>query len=93
MREGAGERFEQLELEIGAYFVTVTEDPDAALRRLSAAFDLPASELATHPHVLVGPVGAICDELARRREEYGISYVTVGASVAADFAPVVARLG
>ena len=93
VREGAGERFEQLELEIGAYFVTVTEDPDAALRRLSAAFDLPASELATHPHVLVGPVGAICDELARRRDEYGISYVTVGASVAADFAPVVARLG
>jgi probable F420-dependent oxidoreductase len=93
VREGAGERFDQLELEIGAYFVAVTDDPDAALRRLSGMFDLPPVELERHPHVLVGSVGAICDELARRREEYGISYVTVGASVAADFAPVVSRLG
>ena len=49
VREGAGERFEQLELEIGAYFVAVTDDPDAALRRLSAAFDLPAGRAGDAP--------------------------------------------
>jgi hypothetical protein len=33
-----------------------------------------------------------CDELERRRERYGISYVTVGDTAADAFAPVVARL-
>ena len=32
------------------------------------------------------------DELARRRETYGISYVTVGDAQMEEFAPVVARL-
>ena len=45
-----------------------------------------------YPHALVGPVDSICDELQRRRDEYGISYVTVGDQNLDAFAPVVARL-
>ena len=37
-------------------------------------------------------VDSICDELVRRREQYGISYVTVMDIAMQDFAPVVARL-
>lgn len=92
VREGAGPRFEQIELEIGAYFSAVTDRVDDVLARFSAAFDLSLDELAGHPHVLVGSVDQICDELERRRDAYGISYVTVGESVAEDFAPIVARL-
>ena len=33
-----------------------------------------------------------CEELERRRERYGISYVTVGDNAIDAFAPVVARL-
>ncbi len=41
---------------------------------------------------LVGPVGEICDTLEQRRQDYGISYITVGAAALRDFAPVVERL-
>jgi probable F420-dependent oxidoreductase len=92
VREGAGDRFADLELEIAAYFTSVTDQVDDVLRRLGAAFDLAPEQLACHPHVLVGPVGAICDELERRREAYGFSYITVPESAADAFAPVVARL-
>ena len=40
----------------------------------------------------LGSIDILCEELERRREEYGIHYVTVTDEVAEDFAPVVARL-
>jgi hypothetical protein len=49
-------------------------------------------ELRAFPHALVGSVDTICEELERRRAEFGFSYVTVGDAAAEDFAPVVARM-
>ena len=60
--------------------------------RFSAMFALSENELAAHPHVLVGPAGAVCDELERRRAGYGISYITIPASAIDEFAPVVEQL-
>ena len=48
--------------------------------------------MLAHPHALFGSVDGICEELERRRECFGISYVTVGAEAMEAFAPVVARL-
>jgi len=48
--------------------------------------------MVSHPHALIGTVDAICEELERRREILGISYVTVGDNVMEAFAPVVAKL-
>jgi len=92
IREGAGARFDQLELEVGAYFTVVTDDAAAAAGGLAQAFGIEPAAVLEHPHALVGSVDAICDELERRRELFGISYVTVGAAAARSFAPVVARL-
>jgi probable F420-dependent oxidoreductase len=92
VREGAGERAGDIELEIAAYFTSVTEKAADAIDRFSAALALPPEQVALHPHVLAGSVGAICDELERRRQAYGLSYITVGESVSEDFAPVVAQL-
>ena len=41
---------------------------------------------------LFGPPEMICDELERRRSEYGISYFTVTDEAFEAFAPVVAKL-
>ena len=49
-------------------------------------------QLRTFPHALVGSVDEICEELERRREVYGFSYVTVGDLAIDGFAPVVERL-
>jgi hypothetical protein len=48
--------------------------------------------MRSHPHGLFGSVDSICSELERRRELFGISYVTVTDEVMESFAPVVARL-
>ena len=54
--------------------------------------ELNEEDMAKHPHALFGSVDAICDELERRRELHGISYVTVGKDNMESFAPVVERL-
>jgi hypothetical protein len=59
---------------------------------MAASFGFTPDEMRAHPHALFGSVDEVCDELIRRREKYGISYVTVGADAREAFAPVVARL-
>jgi probable F420-dependent oxidoreductase len=95
VREGAGDRFADLELEIGAYFTKVTAssaETGPTLETMAGGFGMPPSELGLHPHALIGSVDEICDTLEQRRDEYGISYVTVGATNLGAFAPVVERL-
>jgi hypothetical protein len=59
---------------------------------MGKAMGLSAEEMLRHPHGLIGTIDAICEELERRREATGISYVTIGDNVLDAFAPVVARL-
>jgi probable F420-dependent oxidoreductase len=92
VREGAGERFGALELEIGAYYVAVEGRTAATAEQLATRLRISVAELATFPHALTGSVDSICDVLEERRETYGLSYVTVGDAVADAFAPVVERL-
>lgn len=92
VREGAGERFESLEIEIGAYFTFVMDDPSAVLAQFANNFGYSEDEMRRHPHALFGSVDTVCEELERRRELHGISYITVGEAAMEAFAPVVARL-
>ena len=92
VREGAGDRFDDLEIEIGAYFTNVTDATQPTLEAMAGAFGMPPDELARHPHALIGSVAEICESLQQRRDTYGISYVTVGGANMEAFAPVVAAL-
>ena len=92
VREGAGSRFDGLELEIGAYFISVTDDPASSAVALGNRFGVSGEEILTHPHALIGTVDSICETLHRRREALGISYITVAQRHIEEFAPVVARL-
>jgi probable F420-dependent oxidoreductase len=92
VKKAAGERFAELELEIAAYFTFVTDQAEVVSEGMGKVFGLSGEEMRRHPHALFGSVDAICDELQRRRETYGISYVTVGDMQMEEFAPVVARL-
>ena len=71
----------------------VVDDPAPVAEGFGAMFGMSAADVMAYPHALIGPTGAICDELERRRAEYGISYVTVNDQSFEAFAPVVARLG
>jgi alkanesulfonate monooxygenase SsuD/methylene tetrahydromethanopterin reductase-like flavin-dependent oxidoreductase (luciferase family) len=92
VREGAGDQFDELELEVAAYFGAVTDSPDAATAAMAGRFGVTPEELAVHPHALIGTVDGICESLQRRREELGISYVTISQRNMEEFGPVVARL-
>jgi probable F420-dependent oxidoreductase len=92
VKAAAGARFETLELEIGAYFSFVQPGAEKIAAGLGQALGLTQQEMLRHPHGLFGSVEAVCEELERRRAEYGISYVTVGDGALEPFAPVVARL-
>jgi len=92
VREGAGDRFADLEIEIGAYFTFVMDNPEPVLGNFAQMFGLTPEAMREHPHALFGSVDTVCAELQRRRELHGISYVTVGETAMEAFAPVVARL-
>ncbi|MDG2048712.1 MAG: TIGR03621 family F420-dependent LLM class oxidoreductase [Myxococcota bacterium] len=92
VRNAAGERFHELELEIGAYFTFVTENPDPMIQGMAHAMDLTEDEIREHPHGLFGGVEEIIESLLERRERFGISRITIGDEAFEAFAPIVQRL-
>ena len=69
IQEGAGDRFGDLELEIAAYFIAISDDPADAVAAMAQRFGVTPEVLAEHPHALIGSVPEICDKLERRRGE------------------------
>lgn len=92
IKAGAGDRFDEIELEIGAYFVAISDDPGPTIGAMAGRFGVSEEEFAAHPHALLGTVDDICETLQERRERFGFSYVTVPQRNLEEFAPVVARL-
>jgi len=96
VKEGAGQRFDDIELEIGAYNTIVTDHQEATATAIGDALGMTAADILTHPHCLIGSIDYMCEELERRRESYGISYIAVlddgENNMAEAFAPVVKRL-
>jgi probable F420-dependent oxidoreductase len=92
VKAAAGARFEKIELEIAAYFTFVQDGAEAIAAGMGGAMGLSKEEMLRHPHGLFGTVDSVTAELERRRQRYGISYVTVGDTAMEAFAPVVARL-
>ncbi len=92
IRAGAADRFDDLVIEIGAYFVVVGEGTELQVEAMAQRFGVTAEEFATHPHGLFGTVDQICETLLDRRDRYGISAVTIAQRHIEEFAPVVAAL-
>jgi probable F420-dependent oxidoreductase len=92
IREGAGDRFDQLELQIRYFVASITDDPQALADAMAPAFGVSPDEALGSGAVLAGSVDQVCDTLLARREEWGVSYVVFGDDQYHEFAPVVARL-
>jgi probable F420-dependent oxidoreductase len=92
VREAAAERFADLELTMMVSDVVVTGDRMAAADRLAAAIGVTAAEVLASPLVLIGSVDSMVEDLQRRREEFGLSYIVVLDTNMEKLAPVVARL-
>lgn len=92
VREAAGDRFERLELQCHTFFTQIVPDRQELARVLAPAFGLKPEQALEVPLVVMGTVEEVCDDLVRRREEYGFSYWTIQGEAVDAFAPVVARL-
>lgn len=92
IREAAGARHDQLELNALVLAVRITDDRDGAAVELGRRYGLTPGEVLTSPHLLVGSVDQVVDSLVERRERFGLSYVTVAEPALGDLAPIVARL-
>jgi len=90
--DAAGDRFADLEIQVRVELATVTDDPHGLAAALGPAFGLSAEEALASPHALAGPVSQIMEVCEQRREQFGISYITVPVEAIDDMAPVVAHL-
>jgi probable F420-dependent oxidoreductase len=92
IRDGADERFCQLELELGLYYVAITNAPERHWERLQRLHGLTREQAMDYPHALIGTAAAAADQLRERRARFGVSYFTVFDWCAEAFAQVVAML-
>lgn len=92
VRATAGPRFDSLELHVLVQAVAVSDQRTEAADRLASRFGVARDLVLETPYVLLGTIEEICETVRRRRERYGISYLTVFERDAEAFAPVVARL-
>ncbi len=96
VREGAGDRFDQLEINILLQSVQVTSGGAAtseALEATAALFAQPASVIAEIPLTLIGSPAEIADALRQRRERWGFSYIVLqGDSDLDAFSAVISEL-
>ena len=92
VREAAGSRSGDLELNIRAFYVEVTDDREKAAADLGAFIGFTGEQVLASPFALIGTAGQIADDLSARRERYGFSYVIVGEGDVDAIAPVVAEL-
>ena len=92
VRAAAGDRIDDIELNIRAFLVNVTEDGAGARDRLAGMLGVDTSMLLTSPFALIGSPSELVERLIERRERWGFSYVIVGADDVDKFAPVVAAL-
>ena len=93
LREGAGDRFDDLELNALVYVTTVTDDPEPVREMMAGFFGVSADLVAESPYVWIGSTAEIADQLRTARDRWGFSYFVVQGSDAMEaVAPVVGEL-
>jgi probable F420-dependent oxidoreductase len=92
VRVAAGQRIADIELNIRAFMVRVTDDRRAAIQQVADFVQVDPSLVVESPFALIGTPAQMIDDLLVRRERWGFSYVIVGAEDVESFAPVVAEL-
>jgi probable F420-dependent oxidoreductase len=92
VKEGAAERFDDIELQIRYVLAQITDDAAGFAGAVASRFGLTADDALDSGVALVGTVDEVCDKLEHRREEWGVSYIVLGDDTFESFAPVVSRL-
>jgi len=92
VKEAAGDRFADLELNSLIGFVMVTDDAAGLAGQMGPAFGIDAADALHVPLALIGTLDEMVEELEWRRAEYGISYWSIESDAWETLGPVVAKL-
>lgn len=92
VREAAGLRWEELEVNLAVVGAAVTDSPRGALAPFVERYQLPEATLLDSPHLLIGSVEGIVERVRGMRERWGVSYFTVPERHMMELVPVVERL-
>jgi probable F420-dependent oxidoreductase len=92
VRQAAGDRFDQLDLNVIVFDAGLVDGPASPASRLSAAVKAAAVALVGTPYVLYGTRRRLRELLLRRREATGINYYAIPARVMEAMAPLVEDL-
>ncbi len=77
IRDAAGSRFSAIELNTLVQTVVITDRPREAAAPLAKEYLMEVDQLFETPLVLIGSVGQVAEALEKRRERFGLSYITV----------------
>ena len=92
VREAAGDRYADIEIQAFAGFMMITDDARPIAEGMATAFDATPDEVLDSPVGLVGTLDELVESLERRRARWDMSYHVVPMEHLDAFAPVVARL-
>ncbi len=89
LRDAAGERWPDLELNAWVSVAGITDDAAAAVDALARFAGVATDDVLGSPIVLVGTADDVADRVRDRRDRWGYSYVCLTQEHAHPFAPVV----
>jgi len=92
VKEAAGDRFHDIELNCLIGFVLITDDRQKIIDAMAPTFGIDPSDALHVPLGLIGTLDEMVEELQWRREEYGISYFSIEGDSWEALAPVVSAL-
>jgi probable F420-dependent oxidoreductase len=92
VREGAGDRLDDIEFNAWLAVVELTDDPETVGALVAELFGIAPEELPASPLNLIGTIAGMAELLHERRERWGYSYHVVPGDKARDLAPLVGQL-
>lgn len=92
VKEAAGSRFEEIELQCLTYVAQVVKSGKTWLSEVAPAFGVSVDQAQEIPIVLAGSIGEIIETLESRRERFGLTYWVIHQHEMEAFAPIVAAL-
>jgi probable F420-dependent oxidoreductase len=92
VKEAAGERFDDLELNALIGFAMITDDARGIAEAMAPHFGISADDALHIPLALLGTLDEMAEELQWRREEYGISYWSIESDSWEQLGPLVSKL-
>lgn len=92
VRDGAGDRFDELELNAWLAIASLTDRGQELAAELAPFYESDADSVRSSPLTLIGSAAEVAELLSYRRERWGYSYTVIPLAQAREFAPVVADL-